>query len=158
IAISRFTREQLISWSGLEPHKIKLVPNAVHLRQYQQAAKPEYLVHRYGLEARRGLLTIGRLPGSERYKGHDRIIALLPDLAVQVPGLVYLIGGDGNDRARLEELVRATNNQDRVVFAGRISEEEKIDHYNLADAFAMPSLSEGFGFVFLEAAACGLPV
>src|SRR5258708_29465186 len=48
--------------------------------------------------------------------------------------------------------------QEHVIFAGRIPEEEKIDHYNLADAFAMPSTSEGFGFVFLEAAACGLPV
>jgi phosphatidylinositol alpha-1,6-mannosyltransferase len=45
-----------------------------------------------------------------------------------------------------------------VVFAGRIPENEKIDHYNLADAFAMPSKGEGFGFVFLEAAGCGLPV
>lgn len=158
IAISRFTREQLRRWSGLAPHQIKLVPNAVHLRQYRQAAKPEYLVRRYGLEGRRVLLTIGRLPGSERYKGHDRIITLLPELIAQVPDLAYLIVGDGNDRARLEELVSATGNQDRVVFAGRIAEEEKIDHYNLADAFAMPSLSEGFGFVFLEAAACGLPV
>src|SRR5436853_340883 len=45
-----------------------------------------------------------------------------------------------------------------VGFAGRIAESEKLDHYNVADAFAMPSLREGFGFVFLEAAACGLPV
>jgi glycosyltransferase involved in cell wall biosynthesis len=104
------------------------------------------------------LLTIGRLPGSERYKGHDRIIALLDKLSAAVPDLAYLIVGDGNDRPRLEELVKKTGNQNRVVFAGRIAEAEKIDHYNLADAFAMPSLSEGFGFVFLEAAAGGLPV
>jgi glycosyltransferase involved in cell wall biosynthesis len=158
ISISRFTREQLMHWSGLEPHKIKVVPNAVHLQHYKQAEKPDYLVRRYGLEGKRVLLTIGRLPGSERYKGHDRIISLLLELSAAFPDLVYLIVGDGNDRARLEDVVRATGNQDLVVFAGRIPEAEKIDHYNLADAFAMPSLSEGFGFVFLEAAACGLPV
>jgi glycosyltransferase involved in cell wall biosynthesis len=158
ITISRYTREQLMRWSGLKSHKIKVVPNAVHLRQYKQTEKPEYLVRRYGLEGKRVLLTIGRLPGSERYKGHRRIIKLLPKLAAQFPELIYLIVGDGNDRPNLEALAQATGNQDRVIFAGRISEDEKIDHYNLADAFAMPSLSEGFGFVFLEAAACGLPV
>lgn len=158
MAISRFTREQLMCWSDLAPHKIKVVPNAVHMRHYRQEEKPEYLVRRYGLEDKRVLLTIGRLSASERYKGHRRVIALLGKLAAQFPRVVYLIVGDGSDRPNLEELTRTTGNQDRVVFAGRISEAEKIDHYNLADAFAMPSLSEGFGFVFLEAAACGLPV
>ena len=46
----------------------------------------------------------------------------------------------------------------RVVFTGFIPESEKADHYRLADAYAMPSWGEGFGFVFLEAMACGVPV
>jgi phosphatidylinositol alpha-1,6-mannosyltransferase len=45
-----------------------------------------------------------------------------------------------------------------VVFAGFIPEAEKADHYRLADAFVMPGRGEGFGFVFLEALACGIPV
>ena len=47
---------------------------------------------------------------------------------------------------------------DRVVFAGFIPEAEKADHYRLADAYVMPGRGEGFGFVFLEAMACGIPV
>ena len=47
---------------------------------------------------------------------------------------------------------------DRVVFAGWIPDEQKVAHYRLADAFAMPSRGEGFGIVFLEAMACGVPV
>src|SRR5262249_11857510 len=69
-----------------------------------------------------------------------------------------MIVGDGSDRARLEALVQSLGLQEQVMFAGKIPESEKLDHYNLADGFAMPSTSEGFGFVFLEAAACGLPV
>jgi phosphatidylinositol alpha-1,6-mannosyltransferase len=158
ISISRYTREQLIRWSCLEPGRIKIVPNAVHLDRYAQTKKPPSLVDRYGVEGKLVLLTVGRLPGHERYKGQDRIIALLPKLTARFSNLVYLIVGDGEDRLRLEALTMKLGLQEQVVFAGRISEEEKIDHYNLADAFAMPSTSEGFGFVFLEAAACGVPV
>jgi phosphatidylinositol alpha-1,6-mannosyltransferase len=158
IAISRYTRERLISWSGIEPHRIRVVPNAVHLNRYSSGEKPRYLVERYGVEGKRVLLTVGRLPGHERYKGQDRIITLLFKLITRVPGLVYMIAGDGSDRPRLEAMVSSFLLQEHVIFAGRIREEEKIDHYNLADAFAMPSTTEGFGFVFLEAAACGLPV
>lgn len=158
IAISRFTREQLMRWSGIETHRIRVVPNAVHLKHYSSGAKPDYLVQRYGVEGKLVLLTVGRLPGHERYKGQDRIIALIPKLTTRFPDLVYMIVGDGSDRVRLEGVVSALGVEDHVIFTGRISEAEKIDHYNLADAFAMPSTSEGFGFVFLEAAACGLPV
>jgi len=158
IAISRFTRERLIHWSGIAPHRVRVVPNAVHLNRYSKGEKPRYLVERYGVEGKRVLLTVGRLPEHERYKGQDRIIALLYKLITRIPNLVYLIVGDGTDRARLEAMVSDLVQEEHVVFAGRISEHEKIDHYNLADAFAMPSTSEGFGFVFLEAAACGLPV
>jgi phosphatidyl-myo-inositol dimannoside synthase len=47
---------------------------------------------------------------------------------------------------------------DRVAFPGHITENEKADHYRLADVFIMPSEGEGFGLVFLEAMACGVPV
>jgi glycosyltransferase involved in cell wall biosynthesis len=47
---------------------------------------------------------------------------------------------------------------DRVVFTGLFPDEEKTDLYNLADVYVMPSRGEGFGFVFLEAMACGVPV
>ena len=70
----------------------------------------------------------------------------------------YLICGDGDDRPRLEAKVRALDLDDRVCFAGYVPEEDKADHYRLADAFVMPGYGEGFGIVYLEALACGVPV
>jgi len=79
-------------------------------------------------------------------------------LSEHIPPIAYLIVGDGKDRARLEAKAQALGVGDRVVFTGFIPEAEKADHYRLADAFVMPGRGEGFGFVFLEALACGIPV
>ena len=72
--------------------------------------------------------------------------------------MAYLVCGGGDDRERLEDKARLLGVADRVVFAGYVPEEEKADHYRLADAFVMPGRGEGFGIVYLEALACGVPV
>jgi phosphatidylinositol alpha-1,6-mannosyltransferase len=77
---------------------------------------------------------------------------------MDVPNIAYLIVGDGTDHHRLEEKARSLGVHERVVFAGYIPEREKADHYRLADAYVMPGRGEGFGIVYLEALACGVPV
>jgi glycosyltransferase involved in cell wall biosynthesis len=158
LAVSRYTRARLLDWSGIEPHRVRVIPNTIRLERFRPGPRPDYLVERYGVRDRTVLLTLGRLSDRERYKGHDRIIGLLPELAQRVPNVVYVIAGDGDDRPRLEALARERRVEDRVVFAGHVPDGARGDYYNLADAFAMPSTGEGFGIVFLEAAACGTPV
>src|SRR6185312_6414951 len=82
----------------------------------------------------------------------------LPDLVGEDPALVYLIAGDGSDRDRLQDKVRRLGLEHHVRFTGMVDEAEKADHFRLADAYVMPSRGEGFGFVLLEALACGIPV
>jgi phosphatidyl-myo-inositol dimannoside synthase len=69
-----------------------------------------------------------------------------------------IIVGDGDDRSRLEEKLKSLGLSRQIIFAGKIPEHEKVSHYCLADAYVMPSHGEGFGIVFLEALACGVPV
>jgi len=69
-----------------------------------------------------------------------------------------VIAGDGSDRPRLEAKVRDRNLGAHVVFTGYVPEAEKRDLYRAAQAFAMPGHGEGFGIVYLEAMACGVPV
>ena len=90
-------------------------------------------------------------------KGFDQVMDILPQIRQEIPNIAYLIVGDGSDRSRLEEKAKLMGIADNVVFAGRISESEKADHYRLADVYVMPSHG-GFGIVFLEAMACGIPV
>ena len=103
-------------------------------------------------------MTLGRMPGPDRKKGYDEVIEILPHLKSKIPNLVYLLGGDGPDRARLVKKTHDLGVSDQVVFTGWIDENEKVDHYRLADVYVMPSQGEGFGIVFLEAMSCGIPV
>lgn len=155
--ISAITRDRMNTWAQLPMTRYKLLPNAIHLDRYAAGPKPKYLLDRYGLHDATVLLTVARLPGRERYKGVDEIMTLLPTLQAQDPSMRYLIAGDGDDRPRLQAKAKQLSIQDKVVFAGMIDEAEKADHFRVADVFVMPGRGEGFGFVFLEALACGIP-
>jgi glycosyltransferase involved in cell wall biosynthesis len=155
--VSQLTLARFASWAGVEESRLRLLPNCVDARKFGPGPKPAVLAARLGLTDRTVIMTLGRLAADERYKGFDEILEALPALARQVPDIAYLICGDGADRARLEEKARTFHVQDRVVFTGFVPEEQKADHYRLADAYVMPSRGEGFGIVLLEAVACGIP-
>lgn len=156
-AVSRHTRQRLLSWSDIHPSRVSILPNTFN-HVYAPSAKRPDLVSRYGLEGQKIILTVGRMSASERYKGHDRIIRCLDAVRSVVPVVRYLIVGTGDDQPRLEALSSDLGVRNAVVFTGHVPPDEIVDHYALADVFAMPSTGEGFGIVFLEAAASGLPV
>lgn len=154
VSVSALTRDRLVAWSGYRGPTYVL-PNAVHLEQYGIRPRRADLVARHRLEGKRVLLTVGRLDSAERSKGFDEVLEVLREL----PGdVVYIIAGGGNDAVRLQQKAHALGVAERVRFTGLFEERDKPDLYNLADVYVMPSRGEGFGFVFLEALACGLPV
>jgi phosphatidylinositol alpha-1,6-mannosyltransferase len=156
-SVSRYTRSRLLAWANVAPHRVRVLPNAA-ASGYGPRQKRCDLAARHGLSGRRIILTVGRLSATERYKGHDRLIDALPSILARVTDAAYLIVGSGDDLPRLEQLARDGGVADRVVFAGHVADGELPDYFALADVFAMPSTGEGFGIVFLEAAASGLPV
>ncbi|HYC37529.1 MAG TPA: asparagine synthase (glutamine-hydrolyzing) [Usitatibacter sp.] len=158
ISVSSFTANRFASWSRVKRDKARVLPNSVDLEAFRPGPKSEDLLERYGLRGCRVLLTMARLAANERYKGLDEVLEVLPRLLRANPDLRYVIVGDGNDRSRLEAKAAALKLTAQVIFTGYVPEAEKRDHLNLADAFVMPSRGEGFGIVFLEALACGVPV
>jgi phosphatidylinositol alpha-1,6-mannosyltransferase len=156
-SVSRYTRAKLLTWAGISPHRVRVLPNTISTDFVPRTPAAD-LIARHRLNGKRVILTVGRLAASERYKGNDRIIAALPDVLARIPNAVYLIVGSGDDQARLEQLARAHAVSERVIFAGQVPAERLADYFACAHVFAMPSTGEGFGIVFLEAAAMGLPV
>lgn len=95
-------------------------------------------------------------------KGFDVLIRAVSHLAIEFPKLRLVIGGDGRDRGRLERIARELMSP--TTFLGRVSDEDLPKLYGCADINAMLCRSrwmgleqEGFGIVFAEAAACGVP-
>jgi len=156
-SISAITRDRMNAWARLPESKYILLPNAIHLERYGMDRKSADLLKRYKPEGGKLIMTLARLPGAERYKGVDEVLEVMPGLLHKEPALKYLVAGDGDDRPRLEAKARSLGLADHIIFTGMVQESEKADLFRLADAFVMPGRGEGFGFVFLEALACGVP-
>jgi len=158
LPVSEHTRRRMEKRIGLPADKFTLIPDTYDTQKFRLGPAPADLRKRLGLEGKKVVYTLARLDPGERYKGIDEVIAVLPDVVKEVPELAYVIGGKGADRSRLEEKARALDVSDRVIFAGFVPEAEKADYYRLADLFVMPGWGEGCGIVYLESAACGVPV
>jgi phosphatidylinositol alpha-1,6-mannosyltransferase len=156
-SVSRYTRRRLLQWAGVDPARVKVLPDTVDPR-FRPGAKPGYLINRHALDDKQVLMTVSRLVACEQQKGQDRVIRILPRVLREHPNAVYIVVGEGDDRPRLKALAEQFEVADKVIFAGRIAADELPDYYRLADLFVMPSTCEGFGIVFLEAMASGIPV
>jgi len=114
---------------------------------------------RYKLESP-VLVTVGRL---QRRKGQDMVIRSLPNVRRVFPMVKYLIVGDGEEKAYLQNLAYECGVADSVIFAGSVPDAELAAHYAAGDVFIMANRQigediEGFGMVYLEAGALGKPV
>ena len=158
VSISQLTLDRFRTWSNVASDRCAVLPNAVHAEDFAVGDKDNALSRKLGIAGQPVILTLGRMSADERYKGFDEVMQVLPRLLLRMPNLVYVAAGDGSDRARLEAKSKALGVSDHVRFCGRVSEAEKADLFRLSDAYVMPSSGEGFGFVVLEALACGIPV
>src|SRR5690606_21951926 len=105
----------------------------------------------------RDVVIVGRMVGSERYKGHDQLLEAWPLVRAACPDARLICVGEGDDVPRLQEKARECGVADAVVFTGFVDDEQKRAIYSRAALLAMPSRREGFGLVYLEAMAAGLP-
>jgi glycosyltransferase involved in cell wall biosynthesis len=155
--ISRYSRDRACEANQLDPQKFRLLPCVVDGDRFTPGEKSPELLEKYGLAGSKVLMTVARLWSGDIYKGVDVTIRALPAIAAVFPDVKYLVVGRGDDQPRLAQLATELGMTNRVVFAGFVPTENLVEHYRLANAYIMPS-QEGFGIVYLEAMACGVPV
>ncbi|MBY0476798.1 MAG: glycosyltransferase family 4 protein [Chitinophagaceae bacterium] len=163
LAVSNFTKDQLVNIQHINKEKISVFPNTLDpfFELPQRFSKPDYLKQRYQLkEDEQILFTLTRLNSNEGYKGYDKVIRVLPQLLQQGLQIKYILAGkaDAAETQRMNALISELKLEQQVIMPGFIADEEVTDHYVLSDVFVMPSKGEGFGIVYVEAMACGLPV
>jgi phosphatidylinositol alpha-1,6-mannosyltransferase len=157
IASSTYTKERVLE--NFPTADVCVAPLAVHCDpayHYRPADQPFEIV------------TVGRLAGKERYKGHDLMLEALALLKDKGSIIRYNIVGSGDDLRRLQLRTAELGIGEQVVFHGYLHDRDAELIYARSSVFAMPShvikrdtelwSGEGLGLVYLEAAGHGLPV
>lgn len=163
ICVSNFTRQEVINRHQIDSDKCVVLNNAVDSFMTLPASfsKSAQLLSRYHLSPDDTILfTLTRLAITEQYKGYDQVIKILSKIRVAIPSIKYILAGkyDVAEEDRIKRLITDHGVEDLVILTGFIDEAELTDHFTMADLFVLPSKKEGFGIVFIEALACGLPV
>jgi glycosyltransferase involved in cell wall biosynthesis len=161
VSISGATTMKLIEL-GVEQHRIIMIPPGVRFESYEKLPLDSLnkVLSKLGLSDGRYILSLGRLV---RRKGMDLAIRAFSEIAGAAPDLILVIAGDGPEAAALRALVNSLHLDSRVRFLGEVSESTKRALLQGCGFFLMPNRPvpgdmEGFGIVFLEAAAYGKAV
>jgi len=161
MANSTFTRQRIAAL-GIPAGKIALVHPWVDPSRFATVSSGivDSLRARLGLDGAHVVLTVAHL---DARKGQDTVIRALGAVRQRIPTVRYVIAGKG-DQARLRALAAAEGVDNLVVFANYLSDDELAALYHLSQVYVMVSrwdpvtrYVEGFGIVYLEAAAAGLP-
>lgn len=162
-AVSRYTKGTMVQQQLIAEKKIAVLNNCLDpfFKVPVSFKKPSYLLRRYQLQSDQPVLfSLNRLSAEEREKGYDQVLNLIPGLLKEFPNLCYLLGGSctADESVRLQNQILNKKLSGHVKIIGCIHEREQTDHYLLADLFVLPSKKEGFGLVYIEAAACGCKI
>jgi len=137
---------------------IAIIPNGINVEEYANLPDPTRLHHRFPqLQGQRLVLFLSRIHPK---KGLPHLLRAWATLANEFRGWKLVIAGndEGGHAVEMNKLASELGLHDSVLFTGPAYGEEKRRMFAAAQVFALPSFSEGFSMVILEAAACGLPV
>jgi glycosyltransferase involved in cell wall biosynthesis len=142
IAVSEFTRGQVISLLGIEPARVRVVHHGIRALAFPGE-----------IERQKVILNVGAI---QKRKNIARLIAAFE--AVDPAWRLVLIGSDGYGAAEIHARIAASPASQRISVLGYVTPEQLAGWYARATIFAFPSLDEGFGMPVLEAMAAGTPV
>jgi phosphatidylinositol alpha-1,6-mannosyltransferase len=160
IANSRNSKNLLVGEWGVPEERVQIVHPGVETARFNPGVDGRAIRARLAHPDEIVFTSVGRL---QRRKGHDAVLQALAEVRRVIPRVRYVIVGDGPHRDVLEAQSRELDLTDVVTMVGAVPDADLPAWYRAADVFVLPNRPdgvdfEGFGIVFLEAAACGLPV
>jgi len=155
VTVSDFTKQHVIHRYGIPSHKVTVIHNGINSEEYDYELPP--LQERVTELKRAGnkiVLFVGRIT---LQKGPDYFVRVARRVLAYKPNTYFIIAGSGDMERQIIEQAAYLGIGDRVLFAGFMRGNELNALYREADLFVLPSVSEPFGLVPLEALANKTP-
>ncbi len=156
---STYTAKKLTEIQNFPAERIRVLPWPINSAMLQKSENRAALTNLPpDFPNGRVILAVGRWASAEKYKGADDLIRAMPQLTNSFPDVNLVLLGRGDDVPRLKSIASELNVSSSVRFLEGMTDDQLAACYASAEIFALPSTGEGFGIVFLEAMAFGLPV
>ncbi len=155
VAVSAYTRKILIDRYQVDPDKIEVVHNGIDADDSAVASAVEGELKRLKEVGWGVVLFVGRLT---LQKGPDYFLKAAQKVLAHRPNTVFVVSGSGDMAKHIIDEAARLNISDQVLFTGFLREKELARLYRCADLVVMPSVSEPFGIVPLEALLNNTPV
>jgi glycosyltransferase involved in cell wall biosynthesis len=156
IAVSRFLKNELVSWYRLDPELIDVVYNGVDLERFNPRLDGQEVRQAYSLGDKPIVAFVGRLAP---YKGPQFLLEAIPQVLKEIPEAKFVFVGSARfDVPSIGQIIRRSDIRKAVRFTGYVSDQMLPVFYSSCDVFCYPSLWEGFGLTPAEAQAAGKPV
>jgi len=157
VVLSEFTKSKLIEHYKINPGKTHIVPGGVDLNRFKFNQNKREIRKQLGLSEEKFIIfTVRNLVPR---MGLENLVYAMKDIIKSAKDIYLIIGGEGELREKLTNLISELNLRDFVKLQGFILDEDLPFYYQAADFFILPTKwLEGFGLVTLEAMACGIPV
>jgi len=155
VVLAADMKEKIELEKACDNKEIFVIPNGIEFDKFTNSAEKETINVPQVQKDEKIILFVGRL---NQIKGIKYLIRAMGIIRGIMPKTRLLIVGYGEEKENLEKLVKELNLENCTTFTGKIPNEEISKYMMASDIFVLPSLSESFGIVNLEAMACGLPI
>ena len=150
-SVSDYLRAETERVFAIDRERIEVIPNFVDLAKYNRANQP---CHK-GKLAAPGEKLVMHISNFRPVKRLEDVVRAFAGIVRQVPARLILVG-DGPDRGKAQHVARLEGIRDNILFLGKV--ESVAELLSCADLLLLPSETESFGLVALEAMSCGVPV
>ena len=151
VFISKACQSTFTAASGVEPARAIVLHNGVDVELFRPAEDAR------DSSAEKRRFVIGTVANFNRIKDYPTTARAIARLVKDSRDVTWRIAGTGEERGSFERLIGELGIRERVEFVGEMSHERLPDFYRSIDLFVLPSYWEGFGCVYTEAYACGVP-
>jgi glycosyltransferase involved in cell wall biosynthesis len=151
IVPSNYLKKIVMNW-GIKGEKIQVIYNAFHAPNFN--GEREEMRKKFNIDHPM-IITVGRLVP---WKGFDTLIALMPEIAMQIKRAKLYIVGDGPDKDYLKECVKKAKAQDCVVLTGKMMQSDLFEYIKASDLFVLNTSYEGLSHQLLEVLYLEVPI